>query len=206
MPEICRGPYVTEGLALEADVVILATPPSQAVELMPDDVAFYSAVQGVVMEPCWATMAYWNEDLPLAWDAAFVNESPLSWVARDGSKPSRGGGATWVLHATGDWSRDHLEREASAVGPELLQAFGDAAGLDLPSPELLVSHRWRFAKPAAGITGITERSGSWPVEALFDPKQRMGVCGDWCPGGRVEGAWLSGRTLARKVLAEVSSD
>jgi hypothetical protein len=29
---------------------------------------------------------------------------------------------------------------------------------------------------------------------------RLGLCGDWLHGGKVEGAWLSGRALAQQVL------
>lgn len=35
--------------------------------------------------------------------------------------------------------------------------------------------------------------GFWRCAAL-------GVCGDWLDGGRVEGAWMSGRELAQRVL------
>jgi hypothetical protein len=38
------------------------------------------------------------------------------------------------------------------------------------------------------------------VEALFDPASGLGVCGDWCLGGKVEAAFLSGRALARQIL------
>jgi predicted NAD/FAD-dependent oxidoreductase len=29
---------------------------------------------------------------------------------------------------------------------------------------------------------------------------RLGMCGDWLNGGKVEGAWLSGRALAEAIL------
>jgi len=36
--------------------------------------------------------------------------------------------------------------------------------------------------------------GSW-----WDAHARLGLCGDWLNGGKVEGAWLSGQDLAGRV-------
>jgi len=38
-------------------------------------------------------------------------------------------------------------------------------------------------------------AGCW-----WDAHAGLGLCGDWLHGGKVEGAWLSGRALARCVL------
>ena len=37
-------------------------------------------------------------------------------------------------------------------------------------------------------------------EYLWDRSARIGVCGDWCLGARVEAAYDSGVALARAVL------
>ena len=36
---------------------------------------------------------------------------------------------------------------------------------------------------------------------IWDPHIKVGVCGDWCGGPRVEGAYLSGLELAQKIIA-----
>jgi len=35
---------------------------------------------------------------------------------------------------------------------------------------------------------------------------RLGACGDWCAGPRVEGAFLSGAAMAGAVLRELTID
>jgi predicted NAD/FAD-dependent oxidoreductase len=35
---------------------------------------------------------------------------------------------------------------------------------------------------------------------LFDSELEIGACGDWCLGGRVEAAFLSGRTGTGRLL------
>jgi predicted NAD/FAD-dependent oxidoreductase len=40
----------------------------------------------------------------------------------------------------------------------------------------------------------TRRDGAWHSDI------GLGLCGDWLNAGKVEGGWLSGRTLAEPVL------
>lgn len=147
------------------------------------------------MAPCWAAMVQFSERLDATFDAAFVRQSPLSWIARNGSKPGRGAHECWVLHGSGDWSAEHLEETAAAIGPDLLSAFWTATGIT-PQPTVrLIAHRWRYALPVA------------PLEEsyLLDDGAQLAACGDWCNGPRVEGAYLSGLALADAILAACRS-
>lgn len=108
---------------------------------------------GVPMTPCWSVLAAFADRLDVPWDGAFVHDSPLSWVARNSSKPGRPRDADcWVLHASPEWSAVHLEESADAVGPQLLMAFEMAVGRVLPEAVHQTVHRWRYsagADPAA---------------------------------------------------------
>ena len=79
-----------------------------------------------------------------------------------------------------------------AVADTLLRAFAE---LGAPPPEAWTAHRWRYAD--------TEP----PLDAchVWDVDRRIGLCGDWLNGGKVEGAWLSGRSLAQDVLQHFAS-
>jgi renalase len=146
------------------------------------------------MDPCWAVLVAFADRLDVPWDGAFVHDSPLSWVARNSSKPGRPRGPDcWVLHASPEWSAVHLEESPEAVGPQLLMAFESAVGCVLPKAAHQTAHRWRYcagADPAG--RGV-----------LFDAESGLAVCGDWLSDGRVEGAFLSGTSAARCVLDEV---
>ncbi len=61
-------------------------------------------------------------------------------------------------------------------------------GVPLPSLAGESCRRWRFA-----------RSGKEGAGALFDRDRRLGVCGDWLIGPRVEAAWLSGTGLPSEI-------
>jgi predicted NAD/FAD-dependent oxidoreductase len=139
---------------------------------------------------CHALLVGLGAPLPVEFDAATIEGSPLAWAARSASKPGRGPGEAWVAHASASWSEAHLELPAGEVAPLLFAALAEALGAPLPAPRLLAAHRWRYALASA------------PLEqgCLFDPEARVGACGDWCRSPRVEGAWLSGVALAGRLL------
>jgi predicted NAD/FAD-dependent oxidoreductase len=173
------------------DAVVVSVPAPQAARLLRDAApALAARAERVEMSPCWAVMASFSERLAVEFDAAFVHDSPLSWVARNDSKPRRPRAEAWVLHGSPEWSACHLEHEGEEVAQRLLTAFHVALGDRVGNPEHLVAHRWRHALPAEPLAD----------PCLFDPELRVGACGDWCGGPRVEGAFLSGLALADRLL------
>jgi renalase len=170
------------------DTVLLAVPAPQAIPLLRASAPKLADMAGsATMRGCWAIMARFAAPLELPFDAAFVNGSPLRWVARDSSKPGRNGPDTWVLHASAEWSETRLEQDAESVATLLLQAFSQ---LGAAKPAAWTAHRWRYADTEPPL-----RNGyCWHADV------GLGLCGDWINGGTVEGAWLSGRQLAQQVL------
>ncbi|MBP7991038.1 MAG: FAD-dependent oxidoreductase, partial [Rhodocyclaceae bacterium] len=172
------------------DNVLLAVPAPQAVPLLSAhhpllaDIAAHTTMRG-----SWAMMLQFNEPLAVSFDAGFVNTDPLRWVCRNSSKPGRTGTDTWLLHAAALWSEAHIEDDANDVAEQLLKAFVDIGGA---VPASWTIHRWRYADMLAPLA-----TGS-----LWDPSTRIGLCGDWLYGGKVEGAWLSGKDLAARVSNE----
>ena len=173
------------------EALVVAVPAPQAAALLAGTPALAHEVSTFQMEPTWAAMLGFPEPLPLGFDGAFVQRGPLAWVAREGSKPGRAPGDRWVLHATAEWSRAHLEAPRDEVARLLVEAFSAAVGGSLATPLRAVAHRWRFARGGA--------DGDGP-ECLAEPDQGVVACGDWCLGGRIEGAFLSGRAAAGRLL------
>lgn len=176
------------GEALGAfDVLLLALPPLQAAALLDDAPLLRDACVAAPMRGCWAVLAAFAAPLATPSDAAFVLDSPLSWIAHSSSKPGRSNlPDAWVLHAGHDWSDDHIEAAPEATAEQLLREFWLATGLAPCRPHYLAAHRWRYALPATPL----------PDRFLFDASLGVGVAGDWCGGPRVEGAFLSGIALA----------
>jgi renalase len=168
--------------------IVLALPAEQAALLLaPIAPALAELAAGVVSEPCWTVMAAFAEPLPLP--TTIRAAGAIGWAARDGAKPGRAGGETWVIQGSPDWSCAHLEAEGEVVATQLLAALATSAGRPLPPPLHVATHRWRYA-----------RSGDAGAGAVWDAERRIGLCGDWLLGPRVEAAWCSGALLAEQIL------
>lgn len=176
--------------------VVVALPAEQARELVaPVDPKLEAWIAPAQMSPCWAAMVVAERSLRLEFDGLFINvDSPLTWAARQPSKPGRGPAEAWVLHASGAWTREHWELEADEVGTRLWEALDQAIrpATGEPMPERIFSsaHRWRYALPTSPR----------PERTWQSPTTGLRVAGDWCGGPRVEGAALSGHAAALALL------
>jgi renalase len=172
------------------DAVVLALPAPQAAALLHDAApGLAQRAASVRMRGCWALMLSYSAPLDLGFDAGFVNQGPLRWVARDSSKPGRLGRESWLLHAQAEWSEARLALPVEQVVAELSQAFAALGG---PSPDQVTAHCWRYADVAPPLLGA-------PGDCVWDAELGLGLCGDWLGAGKVEGAWLSGQALALKI-------
>jgi len=175
------------------DAVVIAVPAPQAVPLLQQAAGDMAAMAAAVrMQGSWAVMLRFAAPVDLPFDAAFVNQGPLRWVARDSSKPGRSGMETWLLHATAEWSEAHIEDAPESVAEVLIAAFAE---LGATSPAAWSAHRWRYADSAPALA----------VNHVWNATAGLGLCGDWLNGGKVEGAWLSGRDLGLQVAAALAS-
>jgi predicted NAD/FAD-dependent oxidoreductase len=172
------------------DGLIVSTPPAQAVPLLADAPAFAARAKSAVMSPCWAAMVSFDERVPVDWDAAVIHGSLLLWAARNSSKPGRPAGETWILHGTHAWSQEHIALDPERAAALLLSAFRTTIAKPSLGHHFLKAHRWRYA------------NADRPLDdgPLWNAESRVGVCGDWCMGNRIENAYLSGLQLARAIM------
>ena len=177
------------------DAVVVAIPAPQARELLatagsivPESLLV--ATKRAVMAPCWALLLAFDPPLDLrGFDARPIDGGPLSWLARNTTKPGREGLDSWTVHASADWSTEHLEKTPDQVIPPLLAAFREVTGTGSVEPVYMAAHRWRHAL-------VTTPVGE---PALYDQASGLGLCGDWCLGGKIEAAFESGRALAKLI-------
>jgi predicted NAD/FAD-dependent oxidoreductase len=178
------------------DCVIISAPAPQSAHLLAKAPELQQQAGSTQMHGCWAVMLSFDRSLKLPFAGAFVHDSALSWIARNDSKPQRNGGQeSWVLHASPEWSDRYLEEDPADVLPKLVNAFWQASGAEPRRPSYAAGHRWRYAIPPEPLDD----------RCLFDADLRIGACGDWCSGPRVEGAFLSGMAMAGRVLGRVEA-
>lgn len=178
--------------AFAAQTLLVAVPSEQASELLADVAPDFAAIAASApSQPCWAVMAGFEQRLNFDWDVMRHPEAAISWAARNSAKPQRGGAECWVLHASPARSREIIDLPKEEAAAVLLSDFFAQMGAAPAAPIHLDAHRWLYALPAA--------AGGEP--AHFNPQTRIGIAGDYLHSPRVEGAWLSGLALARKVLS-----
>ncbi|MHA3977199.1 NAD(P)/FAD-dependent oxidoreductase [Halovulum sp. GXIMD14794] len=169
------------------DHVICTAPAPQAARLLAVDASLAEALAQVEIAPCWTLMVAFDRapDLP---DAAQAPRDGIAWMARAGSRPDREAALAWVVHATPEWSTEHLELEKDDARDRLLEVLAP-----LPAPVYAAAHRWRYA--------MTTRPLGRPFAASEDGSLLAG--GDWTLGARVEGAFDSGKALAQEVVSRL---
>ncbi len=175
------------------DTVVVSAPAGQAVDLLKEAPSLAEVAAACQMQPSWAVMLAVKDSIPVEFDGAFVHNSPLSWIARNSSKPGRTRDPEkWVLHANVEWTRGQESTDRETVATALIEEFARATGV-LSSqifPVYSTAHFWRYAIPSSPLD----------QKCLFDDALSIGACGDWCGGPRVEGAFLSGSALAGRVM------
>jgi predicted NAD/FAD-dependent oxidoreductase len=164
--------------------VVLAVPAPQAINLLPKH-PFRNRLAEVSFAPCWTLLATFASPLDLP--DIVETGGAIRWAARNGTKPGRPDGESWVIQAGPRWSRDRLEEDVTQVCPELLDAFGMQIGGNLPSTLHVSAHRWRYARVDRALDETF----------LYDEGLGLGICGDGCIGPRIEAAFTSGDGLGR---------
>jgi len=139
------------------------------------------------MKGCWTLMLKPISSLDIEMDAAFINNEIISWVCRNNSKPMRQNIETWIVHANPKWSQEFINVDKNLAANLILQN-ANKIGFNFSGAEYSV-HRWRYA------SGYLLSTPKFHISL----KQKIAFCGDWLHGGRVEGAWLSGRALAQEI-------
>ena len=171
--------------------VVVAVPAPEAARLLAGSPDIAARIANIEMKPCWAVMLQFEKPLDARFDAAIVEDEPISWLARESSKPGRRAGERWIVHASNAWSAEHLDAEPDAVVAGLMKTFCELVEKRI-KPTGVATKRWRYSL-------ATDTVGTG---CLYDPATGLGACGDWLLNGRIEGAFLSGLAMASELIQQ----
>ena len=97
------------------DWVVSAIPAPQVDMLFGDKFIAQSSVKEAQMSPCFALMIALKDRPRLNFEAAVVQQSPIShWRSTPVSHP-RGARSGLVVHSSNEWAGAHIDEEPSAV-------------------------------------------------------------------------------------------
>lgn len=193
-----------DGAALTAATVVLTPPAEQAGALLEGLVGTAASVRGlkawlatVRSEPALALVARYAPGTALPdWDVWHPEgDSVLQVVSVESRKRCADAAPMLVFQTRRAWSRARLEVPPDVWADELLAIAAQRLGSWAGRPVARHAHRWRYAR--------ADRSALWPGPVVIDlpGRGRLGLAGDlFGPGGGIEGAYLSGRALAARLL------
>jgi len=184
-----------DGRTFRSRALVMTPPAPQSSELLrtaaPDASAFLTSIP---MAPCLALVArYPRRDFP--WHGIqFPEHDVVAWIGNDTSKrPDLHPDASIVvIHASPLFSEQHFDAAQDGIASKLLEAASLLSGADLAKPIDFFLQRWRYA--------LGSRDGTEPARLVKAPAPLV-LAGDAIGGGKIEGAWLSGREAARLVSA-----
>lgn len=182
-----------DGPVYRASRVVAAVPAPQARALLEPLDPMFETLRNVGMAPCWSAMLAFESPLAGLSDLVRGQDGDvLALIVRNGSKPGRTG-ETFIMHATPQWSRAHIESSRDAVRSAMVEAMRRQTGLaeHLPEPAHCEVHRWLYAFVE---TPLNQNFLANPQDSLF-------ACGDWCIGARAEAAHQSGLALAQHIIS-----
>ena len=181
-------------LEARADQILLTPPLPQSLQLLANGhIALPDAVRqrlaAVQYESCFTAMVVLDgpSAIPSPGGLWMQPESPVAWMADNLQKLNGGKTTTVTLHSSREFSRAHFDDDPESVGSLMVESAGKWLGSTVKS---VAVHRWRYALP---INPLTER-------CLWLPKLQLAFAGDFCAGGKVECAALSGRAAARAMM------
>lgn len=178
---------LTSGEAEHADVVVVTTPVPQASVLLGEvvDLATAMVLEQIAYEPCIAVMAVLRDAIKMEQGHLVPENSPVAWIADNLDKGVSEVPAV-TIHSTPDYARLQLEADAATWISELSREFETLTDGVISQA---MAHRWRYSRPTnpLDVGCIDLGAGIW-------------LAGEAFAGARVEGAFTSGRIVARSIL------
>ena len=183
------------GEIFRGQALFLTSPVPQSLELLetgnvsfPKDIR--RELERIDYDPCLALLAVFAgpSRLPAPGGLRF-SEGPIAWMADNYQKGISPDAHTVTIHAAPDYSRRYWRTNANVIASKLLEAAAPWL-----HPEVLdwQIHRWRYSQPVT----------TYPEQALLLPgPPPLVLAGDALGGPHIEGAFISGYTAAKTLLA-----
>lgn len=172
------------------DWVISSAPSPQTIELFPKKSTCYDHIKSVDMIGTFALMLGFQDAIKHKFDAAHILNSDISWISFNNTKPKRFlDNTSIVIHSSHEYFDKNLYTETDEIISNLSKEASYVIGHDLSGADCKLLHTWRYANVATGHE----------IPSLIDTDLFIAACGDWCAGGRVEGAFISAYRIANRI-------
>jgi len=182
------------GNQFSASKIIITAPAPQAVSLVEESELILTSTElnglaSIGYAPCLAVMVVLNRPTILPFGGLKFANGPVSWLADNHQKGISSPQTILTIHASADFSRQHLEEPLEEVGARLIEHLQEW----IPAEHVVSfqTHRWRYS--------LAEKRFPAPFLATQKPFTLL-FGGDGFGTGNVEGAFQSGLQMANHLL------
>lgn len=171
------------------EAVMSTIPAAQAKAILPQSSSLLDRIDELQMQACFSLMIGFDHALDLRWDTLRIKDLPIDWISHNAAKPGRKKDfGTLLITSEPHWSDQYKDADRDWVKHIMLDVASPLMDMPLHDAPHQVLHRWLYA------------SNRYATDIGFISADGIIVCGDWCKGGRVQGAWVSGRAAAEQLL------
>ncbi len=121
------------------------------------------------------------------------NDKILGWAANENSKKRfKSNLSLWTLQSTNQWANKKInfyKKNKTRVAKELEKRFEELTSFNKKNKVFSHIHGWKYSYNLQ----------STKMNSFWNNKLRLGVCGDWFLGPKVEDAWTSSTALFNKI-------
>ncbi len=164
------------------DCVIVTSSTPSVYDLVKPSTVLLNHFKRINYAAAWQVVLGLSAPAKRPYDAAVFINSPIAHACFDTEHVT--------LTATPEWSEAYAALSAHQVADELCRLYCEHTEVD---ESVILSRKALFWPYKAPINTLGE-------DCLFDPALGLGACGDWCTSPRVEGAVLSGFSVADRVM------
>ena len=177
---------------LNDDFLVFAIPQPQVLNLLNNHFPeIFDLVQPAKMYTSISGLFAFNESVPLK--QSFVENDYICGFHENSRIGQRLKLDCWTIHSKKIYGKKLSHLNKAQIKEQLFQDFEQLASRNFPQPIYSDGHRWLY--------GFTEKALN--KNYIFQKRDKIGICGDWCRGDSVLDASISGMLLADKISASV---
>ena len=146
----------------------------------------------VKMEPNITLMLAVKNQKKIPISSIKLNDDIISWIAIENSKKRfKSKLNLWTLQATLKWSKKNINhyKTNKKITNYIISRFVKITGIDKKNIIFKKMHGWKYSYNYKKTN----------LKSFWNKKYKLGICGDWFLGPKVEHAWLSASDLYKKI-------
>jgi renalase len=188
---------------VEADAVILAVPAPQALGILnmtqdeTDTLKLIRQIDSIHYQPTFSLICAFDPVHRPEWRAIDAEHPDIRFVSHESAKRAGDQGFTLTIHASHEFTSNHMESSHDRIRTLLLDALSGLLGGWIRQPDWYQVHLWKYAE-------CFEPLGT-PYLERDDRRAPLALTGDYLLGSSVEKSYLSGLAIG-EAWAKAFSD